>query len=312
MNKSLSISAAVVAVMLVPTVAEACAYHAMFANLTFGKFIIMLMDYFQQSAQAKMALAAEGLRTGEDFGPLFVALGFGFAYGSLHALGPGHGKVVISSYFLGRDGNLKEGVLMGAQIALVHVASAIIIVVAAHLLLSNMFAAEGGDYRPVRLVSYAAIAGIGIYMLQGAARKWWTHHQHAKAHAHHHDHDHDHDHSHEHESGCGCAAHVQAANGEGKTRSFVSLLVGVVPCTGAILVMLFAMANNFVFLGVLVVAAISVGMAATMASLGMVSVWLRRSVLERSSNGGAMALNLEMVGALLITSIGAVLFYATV
>ena len=296
-------------VVLMPAVAQACAYHAAFANLTFGKFVIMLLNYFQASAQAQMAAAAEGIRTGQHLGPLFVALGFGFGYGALHALGPGHGKLVISSYFLANGGKIREGVWMGTQIALIHVASAIVIVMAAQLVLTSLAVSGADQYRPVRLVSYAAIATIGIYMLWTAAKKWIAHRKHkAHAHTHHHANDHAHDHG-----GCSCALHQTDANGITKRRSLISLMVGVVPCTGAVLVMLFALANDMVFMGVLVVLAISVGMAATMASLGIASVWLRRSVLEKSgANSGVMAINFELLGGFLIFGIGAVLFSFTI
>ncbi len=290
--------------LAVPTAADACAYHAAFANLTFGKFLIMMLDYFQASAQAQMAAAAEGIRSGENLSPLFVALGFGFGYGAIHALGPGHGKLVISSYFLANGGRWKEGLWMGTQIALIHVSSAIVIVLIADLLLSSIAVSGADQYRPVRLISYAAIATIGLYMLWTAAKKWLAHRNHRR---------HQHHHAHDHEHGCSCAIHTTDKNGITRRRSLISLMVGVVPCTGAILVMLFALANDIVLMGVLVVAAISVGMAATMASLGMVSVWLRRSVLERSgSNSGVMAINFEILGGLLIFSIGSILFSLTV
>ena len=298
------LTALILLMLAVPTAADACAYHAAFANLTFGKFLIMMLDYFQASAQAQMAAAAEGIRSGENLSPLFVALGFGFGYGAIHALGPGHGKLVISSYFLANGGRWKEGLWMGTQIALIHVSSAIVIVLIADLLLSSIAVSGADQYRPVRLISYAAIATIGLYMLWTAAKKWLAHRNH---HRHHHHHAHDHEH------GCSCAIHTIDENGITRRRSLISLMVGVVPCTGAILVMLFALANDIVLMGVLVVAAISVGMAATMASLGMASVWLRRSVLERSgSNSGVMAINFEILGGLLIFSIGSILFSLTV
>ncbi len=290
----------------IPQAAEACAYHGALANLTFGNFVIMVLDHMQVSAQNYMVAAADGLRYGTDLKPLGVALSFGFGYGAVHALGPGHGKIVISSYFLANGGKIKEGVLMGGQIALVHVTSAILIVVAADLILGNIIAAKDANYRVVRLISYAAIAGIGLYMLYGAFNRVVAYVKHRRADAHHHDHDHDH-----HHGSCGCALHEHDKDGETRTRSFISMLVGVVPCTGAILVMLFALANSVVFVGVLVVLAISLGMAITMASLGILSVVLRRSVLDRVGEGGAIALNFEILGALGITAIGAVLFWFT-
>ncbi len=271
----------------------------------------MVSDHRQAIGQVYMVAAADGRRYGTDLQPLGVAMSFGFGYGAVHALGPGHGKIVISSYLLANGGRIKEGVLMGAQIALIHVASAILIVVAADFILGNVIAAKDANYRIVRLISYGAIAGIGLYMLYSAANRIIAYVKHRRAHAHHHHDHHHHDHDHHHHGGCGCALHAHEEAGKTRTRSFISMMVGVVPCTGAILVMLFALANSVVFVGVLVVLAISLGMAITMASLGMVSVVLRRSVLEKMGEGGAIALNFEVLGALGITAIGAGLFWFT-
>lgn len=285
-----------------PQVAEACAYHGAMVNLTFGSFVIVLLDHMQANAQAYMIAAADGLRNGTDLQPLAIAMGFGFGYGTIHALGPGHGKVVISSYFLANGGRIKEGVLMGAQIALIHVASAILIVVLADFILGNIIVAKDANFRIVRLISYGAIGGIGLFMLYNATKRILAYIKHKREDAHHHDH-----------GSCGCALHKHEEAGKTRTRSFISMLVGVVPCTGAILVMLFAMANSVVFVGVLVVLAISLGMAITMSSLGIASVIMRRSVLDRfGSNGSSViSLNFEVLGALGITAIGAALFWYT-
>ena len=52
----------------------------------------------------------------------------GFVYGVVHAIGPGHGKAVVTSYFLSQDKKWRDGVIMGFEIGLSHVTSAIIFV----------------------------------------------------------------------------------------------------------------------------------------------------------------------------------------
>jgi nickel/cobalt exporter len=61
---------------------------------------------------------------------------FSFTYGVVHALGPGHGKSIVVSYFLSRPGKYFHGVLMGNMLTFVHVFSAILIVLFVRLALN--------------------------------------------------------------------------------------------------------------------------------------------------------------------------------
>jgi len=85
-----------------------------------------------------------------------------------------------------------------------------------------------------------------------------------------------------------------------------------VPCTGALLVMLFALANDMVFTGTMMVAAIAAGMAVTMSVLGILAILARGAVLSRVEPAGrthwAAVLLLEYAGALVILTVSAVLF----
>ena len=94
-----------------------------------------------------------------------------FAYGVLHALGPGHGKVVVVSYFLSRDAQIMRGFLMGLQIAVFHVLSAAVVVALADLVLRQAFGGAPAEVAGVRLASYGLIALIGCSMLVQAVRR---------------------------------------------------------------------------------------------------------------------------------------------
>ena len=92
----------------------------------------------------------------------------------------------------------------------------------------------------------------------------------------------------------------------------MSVSVGLVPCTGALLIMLFALANDMVVTGTMMVGAIAVGMAVTMSILGLLGILARRVVLSRVEEVGhrrsVVALALEYAGALTILIISSVLF----
>ena len=55
---------------------------------------------FQRQVNAGVAIHMRALETGNSFTAFFLGLGVAFLYGMLHALGPGHGKFVIMSYFM--------------------------------------------------------------------------------------------------------------------------------------------------------------------------------------------------------------------
>jgi ABC-type nickel/cobalt efflux system permease component RcnA len=83
---------------------------------------------FQREANRLIATHMRAIRDGESSLPLVIGAGLAFLYGVVHALGPGHGKLVVVSYFLSREAQIGRGLLMGLQIAVFHVISAMVVV----------------------------------------------------------------------------------------------------------------------------------------------------------------------------------------
>lgn len=251
-----------------------------------------------RNLQAKVSVmftkAMTAIRDRENSGPLWTGLLVAFIYGLVHTLGPGHGKAVVISYFVGEGGSLLRGVSMGTKIAIFHVLSAIVVVWLTDFAVRQATGAAPSDYRVVRLISYAAIAAIGAWMLWKALKV-------AR-------HSHEHDHHHE---GCdACAAAAKEAKGPG---GWLALAVGSVPCTGALLVLLFGMANDLLGPAILMVVAISAGMAVAMSGIGVLALSGRRlagrkldEVQEQRFARGA-----SLVGAGAVLLIGCGLFALT-
>jgi ABC-type nickel/cobalt efflux system permease component RcnA len=259
---------------------------------------------FQRQVNAGVAIHMRALETGNSFAAFFLGLGVAFLYGMIHALGPGHGKFVIMSYFMGREVYVLRGLVMAAQMAVVHVIAAVVIVWVADILLKTSLGIGLADVPGIRAGSFLIIAGIGIYMLYQAVRGSGGH-----THTHNHTHDHNHHHhghSHDHPHG---ASHATEGG-------LVALAVGMVPCPGAVLVMLYAIANDMIYPGFLLVAAMSVGIGLTIAILGVATILLRQFAtrfIENSSGGVAVArfrLLSNTIGALLVTAVGTVSFFA--
>lgn len=230
---------------------------------------------------------------------VLIGAALAFLYGVFHAAGPGHGKVVVMSYFLGRDAHPWRGALMGTQIALVHVGGAVVIALLAALILTGTAPPSAEDMREVKLASYAAVAVIGLWLLLAELR--------GQGHAHHHR-----QHGHAHGQGYGHAHGHARENRRGGVM--LSLVAGAVPCTGAVLVLLYSIANNIPVLGLVLVLLIGLGMAVTLTGFGLAGMFARRRALayagkgEKAERPARWRRALDLGAPVLITSLGVALF----
>ena len=225
------------------------------------------------------------IRRGEGSGALMAGIFAAFLYGVFHTLAVGHGKTVVVGYFLGNRARPVHGIAMASWIAASHVAAAIAVAIATHVVLEHTLLSPVEQNHWIRMISFGAIALIGAWMVVGAWRGTGGHH--------HHTHDHDHHHG-------GGTGH----------RRLLALAAGFVPCSGAILILTFAIANGILVSGLAMVVAIAVGMALTLAGLGLVSMLLHHQVAVRFAGRGRAARWLGLVGPLLILVIGGLLFLA--
>ncbi len=260
----------------------------------------------QRDAALKFRRLLIDLRDGGSWLTLLTAVGAAFLYGIFHAAGPGHGKMLVISYFLGREARLGEGVRMGIRIAVTHVASALIIVAVLFLLFDGKPAPDFESSREIRLIAYAGIIALGLWFLLEAIQRV----QKGLAPA---DCGHDHGHHHGHEHGHG--HHLTAPSPADRWRArLTGWMAGAVPCTGAIIVLIFCAANGLWLVGLAMVSAIAVGMALTMTSLGLLTVlgrgWVGRWA-SKPQRAGFWSLVIALAGPALVTLGGVFLLVLT-
>jgi ABC-type nickel/cobalt efflux system permease component RcnA len=235
------------------------------------------------------------IRDGQGAGVILAGLLIAFLYGIFHALGPGHGKTVIVGYFLGRGGSIGRGVAMAGWIALSHVVGAITVVVIVHAVLSEIYVTPVEEMLSLRLASYGAILLIGLAMLATAIRR-----RAGDAGARHH-----HGHAHGHSHGNGLDG--RGAQGTGEQR-LLAIAAGFLPCSGAILILVFALTNGILLTGLAMTLFIALGMGLTLALLGIASVLAHRQIAGRLAGRARLGGLLALLGPILITGIGAILF----
>ena len=263
---------------------------------------VQLTDYlinFQRRVNTEVATHMKAIEMGEDLGAFFFGLAIAFAYGVVHAFGPGHGKFIIVSYFIGREARVRQGLLMAAQIAIVHVIAAIIIVWLADVVLKAGFGIGLSDVPGVRAGSFLIIFGIGLYMLYQAVQISLNPSADIEN-----EHNHGHGHGHSH-------GHSHGGRVEG---GIMALAAGMVPCPGAVLVMLYAVANDMIYPGFILVFSMSAGIGLSISIMGVSAIIARQTVtriLEKSGGrhgGNIFRLTMNYTGAIFVILIGFISF----
>ncbi|HBS21281.1 MAG TPA: high frequency lysogenization protein HflD [Thalassospira sp.] len=278
----------------------------------------------QTQLNRQMTATLRSAKTGDAWWPGLTIIALSFAYGVFHAAGPGHGKMVTTTYFLSRDAGWKQGVAMGSLIAGVQAVTAIVLVGSLTLILNLGPAAITQNGLVLEAVSYALIAGLGglmcIRILQGrddccdhgghGHDHDHDHDHHAHDHAHHHDHDHEHaDHqhlNHEHEHN-----HDHAITKSRWQMIAGGIVVGLRPCTGSILVLLFTLANGLFLIGIASAFAMAAGVALTISLIGLAAIGIRTGTQHlfsvSESTSGWLRRGVGLAGAALITLFGLLL-----
>jgi nickel/cobalt exporter len=255
-----------------------------------------------------------------DGSAAYTLLGVSFLYGIFHAAGPGHGKAVISSYLVANNETWRRGVALSFASAILQALTAIAIVGVAAALLGATAKAMGDTVRVIEIVSYALIVLIGLRLLWVKGRAFlrlWR----GGAHAHHHhghDHHHGDHHHHDEEDNASAWGHAHApeprelAGQHWLRRGLAAIVaVGLRPCSGAIIVLVFALAQGLFWIGVASTFVMGLGTAITVATIATLAVGARglagRLAKGKPGAGTLLLRGLETAAALVIVLFGAAL-----
>lgn len=212
---------------------------------------------------------AAGLKSAGDIAALPALLASAVLFGALHALMPGHGKSVLVSYHLGREGRISDGLLTAVVLALTHVGSAIVFVMAGIAVISRSLAAAGRA-PAFETASAVLITATGIFLL------WRTLRPHAHANAR-----------------------------DGKMLAFVT---GLTPCPLTTFILVYALAKHQLAAGFAAVGAMTIGLIATLVSFSVAAVVMRErfmALMARTKRPREhIGKGLELLGAGAVTVLG--------
>ena len=295
-----------------------------------------------EQAQFYRALATLIHTARTDGSAAWALMGVSFIYGIFHAAGPGHGKAVISSYLVANEETWRRGIVLSFAAALLQAVTAILLVTVAALILGATAKMMSDTVKFIEIGSYALIVLIGARLTwvkgRGFIRAWHAaeakdgerhthaHHHHAHAatcdhhdhdhHAHRHGHDHDHDHDDEDNVlpwGHAHGPEPEELAGPGGWRRGLSAIVavGLRPCSGAIIVLVFALAQGLFWAGVASTLVMGLGTAITVATIATLAVGAKalakRIAATRAGYGVVVVRGLEVGAAFVVVLFGVLL-----
>ena len=279
-------------------------FHAVTSGFTAA--LANAMAPVQRSLNDSLAAMTRSLEGSRSLGGLLLVVAVSLAYGMFHAAGPGHGKTIVSSYFLANDARLRHSVAVGYLIAAVHSLAALGVVLVLYYLIRGLFSAhiEQANHW-IQLVTFAVIAVIGGFMLVARIRGGGHHHLFGFGHAHE---EHHHD---DHPEG----GHVTSSPVTMRRLAGIAIPAGVIPCPGAVAVVLFALSLHMLAVSILSVVSISIGMGITISLTGALVILAKQGARRAIAGGRAERDSryrrvVEISGAVLLFLFGLVFFLA--
>lgn len=244
--------------------------------------------FWQHKLNIKLTEQVKRLKEDRSLKALFTLIFVSFLYGVIHAAGPGHGKVVVFSYFISRRLRAKKGILLGNLISLFHAVSGVIIVLTLYFIIKTAYLTSfEAISQKIKLVSYILVILIGFVLLLKSLFAIKKNPFHVSE------------------------GDRPIMSSDRKGILPLALAVGIVPCPGVVIIMLFALSFNLLAIGLMMSLIMALGMASTISIAGLLSILGQEGLLkgfsgkERIQN--IIQKGLTIFGSLLIICFGGIL-----
>lgn len=207
----------------------------------------------QKQKQLQDLIADILIPEGKGSSGVLLLFGGAFLYGLLHALGPGHRKIILTSYFLAEETKLPKGVLTALAIGLLHGGSALLIIFSIFYIASGpVLQGFNSLYLRVDVIAYLLLIIFGLFLLIFHI--------------------------------------VQQIRGDydtpGKARNLSLIVIsGLVPCPGAATVLILSLSVDAPFTGALLVMTMSLGMGTLLIGLAIITIFFREAIVKKLFSG---------------------------
>ncbi|GAB2935406.1 nickel/cobalt transporter [Hafnia psychrotolerans] len=247
-------------------------------------------------------------------------MGFSLIYGIIHAVGPGHGKIVITTYLATHPSRLKNSLRLTFASAVLQglVAVLLVTVMLGVLQLSSRQLHESSFW--LEKGSFLLVMLLGVLLCWRAIRRCYLtlkslrpqpglHIHRLRPHV--------------HDDHCGCGhQHLPTdqqlqAGSDWRTQATIVLAMGLRPCSGAIMVLLFSKVIGVYVWGVLSALMMALGTSITVSLIGLLVFYSRAVAVKLSAKRTPAAWQtvawslLALAGGVILLLAGVLLYNAS-
>lgn len=253
-----------------------------------GKFLLKI-TFWQHQLREKMSGLIREAKTQKKVGPILLLSMFAFLYGVIHSAGPGHGKAVALSYILSCKPSLKQSLFFGNLVALIHGCSGIAFVLMVKFILELSINKSLEEMTYItQMISFSLISLMGSAIFIKGLSGWLK----------------------------SRPAAVDYTSRLFTHPTLTAAAVGIVPCPGVVMVMLFSISMNLTILGIFLGGFIAAGMAFTITTIVLVAMSGKAAAIKLSSGKSKLqhhiTNSIETLAGLFIAAMGCILLLATI
>ncbi len=229
----------------------------------------------QKKLQNSIANTMLQVNTNGSLKNLWLLILFSFVFGILHAMGPGHRKAILVTYFLGEGTKPIKGVITGFLLAIVHAISAILLVGGFYLFTTRSLLISVNQAQSILFpLTYGIIFLLGLWLIFHGVK--------------------DFNHSNE--------------NKKKKNRGLGGLILsGLVPCPAASAIMILAVASKAAKIGILSVIFMSLGMGVLLAAVALLTILMRTrmtALFQDNTKGKKLEFTLQLFSGITMALFG--------
>jgi ABC-type nickel/cobalt efflux system permease component RcnA len=229
-------------------------------SIEVDKGVVDYLSKLLEDIKETLKLNLQDIKENSSYTSYLWLLIFSFLYGVVHALGPGHGKSLVGSYFLGEDRSHMKALTIASLIGVVHTFSAFILTLVVYFVIGSLLSSFIVDVEQMAIkVSAFIIILIALYLLYKKITVQKPSSTHVDS------------------VSCGCSGCKTKGTDIG-----VILAAGIVPCPGTVTVFIFTMGLGVYFVGFLSALFMSIGMSLVIYITALLSIKVRKSTSSNS------------------------------
>ncbi len=243
------------------------------------------LSRIQRDLRKRIVKSTKALKKEASPRHFMIIIFFSFIFGVIHSLGPGHAKSIIFSYFMSVDARIKDGVVLGVLVAIIHGASGFLAAVLITFSIDQLIQrfAPGLDFEKIfPFISGAFVSVIGAYFFIQTCLDVQCHSLELEE--------------------------KVARKHSFRTIFLTALGVGVIPCAGTVILVSFFFAMKRIDLGMISAFAMTAGMAIIIVLAGIIAILSKKIFMSICSRQiERVTLAIKFIGSLALFVFGILL-----